>query len=53
MVGVVIFLLILWAALSIFGFVVEGLFWLAIVGLVLFVVTGIFGWFRRGAGTRT
>lgn len=53
MVGLVIFLLILWAALAVFGFVVEGLLWLAVIALVLFLITGVFGWFRRGAGTRT
>lgn len=53
MLGIVIFLLIVWAALAIFGFVVEGLLWLALIALALFVITGIFGWMRRGAATRT
>lgn len=53
MLGIVIFLLIVWAALAIFGFVVEGLLWLALIALALFVITGIFGWFRRGTATRT
>jgi hypothetical protein len=43
-----IILLVIWAGISILGFVVEGLFWLAIVGLVLFAGTVIFGMLRRG-----
>lgn len=53
MLGLVIFLLVLWAALAIFGFVVEGLLWLAVIALILFLITGIIGWLRRGASTRT
>lgn len=53
MLGLVIFLLILWAALAIFGFVVEGLLWLAVIALILFLITGIIGWLRRGVSTRT
>ena len=49
MIGIVIFLLLLWLVLSVVGFVVEGLLWLALIGILLFVVTGIFGWFRRGS----
>lgn len=39
------FLLILWLALTIAGFVVKGLLWLAVVGFILFVITGIIGYF--------
>ncbi|MGF3055591.1 hypothetical protein [Microbacterium sp. YY-01] len=46
MVGFIIFLLVLWAVLSILGFVVKGLLWLAWVGIILFVVTVIFGFIR-------
>lgn len=42
-----IVLLIVWAGLSILGFVVKGLLWLAIIGLILFVVTLIVGFFRQ------
>lgn len=48
MVGLIIFLLILWLVVSVIGFTVKGLLWLAFVGLILFVVTGIIGWIRRG-----
>jgi LPXTG-motif cell wall-anchored protein len=45
--GLIITLLIIWLVLSIFGFVVKGLLWLAIIGLVLFVATAVWGWFKR------
>lgn len=43
-----IILLVIWAGVSVLGFVVKGLFWLAIVGIILFVGTVIFGMLRRG-----
>ncbi|MCU1413731.1 MAG: hypothetical protein JWN80_1071 [Microbacteriaceae bacterium] len=49
MMSFVIFLLVLWVVLSIIGFTVKGLLWLAIIAIVLFLVTGVFGWMRRGA----
>jgi LPXTG-motif cell wall-anchored protein len=45
--GLIITLLIIWLVLSIFGFVVKGLLWLAIIGLVLFVATAVWGWLKR------
>jgi len=41
------FLLVLWLAISVIGFVVHTLFWLAVLGLVLFVGTAAIGWARR------
>jgi hypothetical protein len=35
--------------LAILGFAVKGLLWLAILGIVFFVITLIVGWLRRGA----
>ena len=49
MVGFIVFLLVLWVVLSVIGFTIKGLFWLAIIGIILFVATGVFGYFRRGA----
>ena len=43
----VIVLLALWLILSIVGFAIEGLVWLAIIGIVLFVATAIIGILRR------
>ncbi|UOE43473.1 hypothetical protein [Agromyces larvae] len=46
---VLVILLVAWAVLSIVGFVFEGLLWLAIIGIVLFVGTLVFGFIRQGA----
>ena len=48
--GLIVGLLVLWVILSILGFVIHGLLWLAIIGIVLFLVTGAFG--LRGRATR-
>ncbi len=40
-------LLVVWIALVVIGWVVKGLFWLAVVGLVLLVATAVFGWGKR------
>jgi uncharacterized membrane protein (Fun14 family) len=47
--GLIIGLLVLWVVLAVIGFAVKSLFWLAIVGIVLFVATGVFGAMRRRA----
>jgi hypothetical protein len=45
-------LLFLWLVLIVVGFTVKALFWLAIVGIVFFLATGIFGAIRsRGRGS--
>jgi hypothetical protein len=43
----VIVLLALWLILSIVGFAIEGLVWLAIIGIVLFLATLLIGILRR------
>lgn len=40
-------LLLIWLALSLLGAVVEGLFWLAVVGVVLFVGTAAYAGLRQ------
>ena len=47
MIGLIVTLLVIWLILAVLGLVVKGLLWLFIVGLILFVATGIFGWVRR------
>ena len=49
MVGFILLLLVVWLVLAVLGFVIKGLFWLAVVGAVLFVVTAAVGWIRRNA----
>ena len=36
-------LLLVWIVVTVVGWVVEGLFWLAVVGLVAFALTAAFG----------
>jgi len=47
MIGLILTLLVIWVILAVIGLVVKSLFWLFIVGVILFVITGVFGWFRR------
>jgi hypothetical protein len=51
MLGILLLLLVVWLVLAVLGFVIHGLFWLAIIGIVLFLLTGGFGLFR-GRGSR-
>ncbi len=47
--GLILGLLVLWVVLVVIGFAIKALLWLAIVGIVLFVITGLFGAIRRRA----
>jgi hypothetical protein len=40
-------LLVVWLVITVIGAVVEGLFWLAVVGVLFFVVTAALGWNKR------
>ena len=51
MLALVIGLVVLWIALGIIGFTIKGLFWLAVIAGVLFLVTLVFGGSRM-RGTR-
>jgi hypothetical protein len=50
-------LLVIWLAITVIGFVVHALLWLAVIGIVLFVATAAVGWIRRsglgGGGQRS
>lgn len=46
---VLVILLVVWVVLSVVGFAFEGVLWLAIIGIVLFVGTLIFGIIRQRA----
>jgi hypothetical protein len=43
----IIALLVVWLILAVLGLVLKGLFWLFVIGAILFVVTGIMGFVRR------
>lgn len=47
MLRIIFTLLVIWVIVAVLGFVIKGLFWLAIIGIVLFVATGVIGWVRR------
>lgn len=46
---VLVILLVAWAVLAIVGFALEGLLWLGIIGIVLFLGTIAFGAVRERA----
>lgn len=52
MLVLVIVLLAAWLVLSIVGFAIEGIFWLGVIGVILFIATAIVGWLRRSAHRR-
>ena len=40
-------LLVVWLVVTVVGAVVEGLFWLVVVGVLFFVATAALGWNKR------
>ena len=48
-----IVLLALWLILSIVGFAIKGLIWLAAIGIVLFLATAVIAIVRRSKGRRS
>ncbi len=52
MLKIVAVLLVVWLVLTVLGAVVEGLFWLTVVGAVLFLATAGYGYLKRGSGPR-
>lgn len=51
--GLIITLLVIWLILSVLGFAIKGLIWLAIIGIVLFIATAGIGWFRNKGSVRS
>lgn len=45
------FLLVVWLIFVVLGFVIKGLFWLAIIGIVLFAATAGWAWLKRNASS--
>jgi hypothetical protein len=48
-IGLIVALLVIWVILILLGVFIKGLFWLIVVGAVLFVATAIVGWVKRNA----
>lgn len=40
-------LLIIWLVITILGAVIKGLFWVAVIGGLLFLGTAIYGWAKK------
>ncbi|ACZ21455.1 hypothetical protein Sked_15200 [Sanguibacter keddieii DSM 10542] len=49
--NIIIAILVIWAVLAVLGFVVKGLLWLAIIALVLFAATVVWGMIKRRSTT--
>lgn len=47
MLKLILILLAVWLVLSLIGLAVKGLFWLFVIGAVLFVATAIWGWIQN------
>ena len=47
MLAIVGVLLVIWLVLAVLGLMVKGLFWLFVIGLILFLATGASGFLRR------
>jgi hypothetical protein len=44
---IVLVLLGVWVAVAVLWFVLKGLFWLFVIGVVLFLATSLVGWSKR------
>lgn len=40
-------LLVIWLAIAVVGLVIKGLFWLFVIGLLLFVGTSAWAWLKE------
>jgi hypothetical protein len=49
MLGLLALLLIVWLVVVVLGIAIKGLFWLVIIGAILFVATGVIGFVKREA----
>lgn len=49
MLALILVALIIFLVLGVLGFVIKGLVWLAIIGIVLFIATAAFGAVKRSA----
>lgn len=44
---IIVVLLVLWLVFGVLGFVIKGLFWLGVIGVVLFLATAAWGAMKR------
>ena len=45
--ALIVTLLVVWLVLVVLGAVLEGLFWLTVVGVILLIGTAAYGWMKR------
>ena len=50
--ALLIFLLIAWLVIAVIGFVLEAVAWLAVIGIVLFVLTVLYWIFKAKSASR-
>ena len=50
MLKIIAVLLVVWLVVAVLGAIIEGLFWLTVVGAVLFLGTGVYGYLKRRSG---
>ena len=53
MLVLLVVLLVIWVIVAVVGFAFKGLLWLAIIGIVLFIATGVIGIIRRAASKKS
>lgn len=46
-------LLVIWLVVAVIGAIIEGLFWLTVLGAVLFLATGGYLYLKRRSGPRS
>lgn len=49
MIALLALFLIIWLVVVVLGIAIKGLFWLVVVGAILFVATGVIGFVKREA----
>lgn len=52
MLGLLVLFLVVWLVVVVLGIAIKGLFWLVVIGAILFVVTGVIGFVKREALSR-
>lgn len=46
MLQIILTILVIWLVLIVLGLLIKGLLWLAVIGIILFLVTAAYGWIK-------
>ena len=49
MLALLVVVLVVWLVFVLLGFLIKGFFWLAVIGIILFIATAIFGGVKRSS----